>query len=285
MTGEFVRNAGLGMLGAGIGLMFVGMDWEAGLEASPVSWLGIPVMVGGMLLNFRGRRVAAHAVASSATSPLRDSRPDVLYLRAFDSDAAGMKRSIRGGLSTAEEDLAAALQPFGDLVGIGRPGEPLPLPGATRMYTSDHEWQGVVRDEMRRASLVVIRVGGGAGLQWECQEAFKTLRPEQLVLLVLDISMQEYRHFVRTMQATLGVRLPDIPPCELVRMAIDVRQNPNRATPGFIRFTHGWRAQFLALPYSLQLGYRDLVKPFREALRPVFEARGVPWAAGARWTQ
>jgi hypothetical protein len=55
MTGEFVRNAGLGMLGAGIGLMFVGMDWEAGLEARPVSWLGIPVMVGGMLLNFRGR--------------------------------------------------------------------------------------------------------------------------------------------------------------------------------------------------------------------------------------
>ena len=83
---------------------FIGLDWEVGPEGSPVSLLGIAVVVGGMLLNFRGRRVSARDLASSAANPLLDSRPDVLYLRAFKSDASGMKRALRGGLTTAEED-------------------------------------------------------------------------------------------------------------------------------------------------------------------------------------
>jgi hypothetical protein len=286
VTGEFVKNSGLATIGMGIGLMFVGLDWEVGLEGSPVSWLGIPLMFGGMLLNFRGRRVSARELASSAANPLLDARPDVLYLRAFRSDASGMKRALRGGLTTAEEDLAEALRPIGDLVTVGQPDERLPLPGATRMYVSDQEWKAVVGEQMRHAALVVVRVGsGGAGLLWECSEAFTTLRPEQLVLLILDVSFDDCQEFIRRVHETFHVTLPDIPRSDLLRTAIDVRQNRSRAMPGFVTFTRGWNARFLPLPHSLQFGYRDLVKPFREALRPVFEARGVSWARGVRWTQ
>ena len=285
MTAEFLKNSSQGVIGMGIGLMFIGLDWEVGPEGSPVSLLGIAVVVGGMLLNFRGRRVSARDLASSAANPLLDSRPDVLYLRAFKSDASGMKRALRGGLTTAEEDLAAALRPFGDLVAVGQPDERLPLPGATRLYTSNQEWKAVVREQLRHATLVVIRVGSGAGLLWECSEAFRTLRPEQLVLLVLDVSFNECQEFSKRVHETFHVRLPDIPRSNLLRTAMDLRQNRSRAMPGFVAFTTGWNAQFLPLPHALQFGYGDLVKPFRDALRPVFEARGVSWAPGVRWTQ
>ena len=64
---------------------------------------------------------------------------------------------------------------------------------------------------------------------------------------------------------------------------MDLRQNRSLAMPGFVAFTTDWNAQSSCYPI-LQFGYGDLVKPFRDALRPVFEARGVSWTPGVRWT-
>jgi hypothetical protein len=75
-----------------------------------------------------------------------------------------------------EEQLAEALQPFGDLVAIGQPGERLPLPGAARIYASEEEWKEVVSRQMRAARLVVIRAGVGENLFWELKQAVETLK-------------------------------------------------------------------------------------------------------------
>ena len=61
------------------------------------------------------------------------------------------------GFSNEEEDLAEAVRPIGDLVAVGQPGEPLPLPGAARMYWTNDEWQDAVLKRMREAPLVIIR--------------------------------------------------------------------------------------------------------------------------------
>jgi hypothetical protein len=88
---------------------------------------------------------------------------------------------------------------------------------------------------MRTASLVVIRVGSGSGLQWECSQAFDTVRSERLILLVLDLSMKECRDFSKQVRDTLQVQLPDIPPCDLLRTGIDFRQNWTKATRNHVR--------------------------------------------------
>ena len=80
-----------------------------------------------------------------------------------------------------------------DLIAIGRPGEPLPVPGADRMYATDAEWKDLVLQRMRAATLVVIRAGTGAGLLWEFGQAVSTLRPERVV-----VSCSIYRRLTTT---------------------------------------------------------------------------------------
>src|SRR5262249_45712514 len=119
----------------------------------------------GNFLSWRGRQYTAKA---NAERILTDSKPDVLYLRAFRSDlstAKGVFGSVYGlreaGSATQEEQLADVLRPIGDLVAIGQPGEELPTPGATRIYPSDEEWKEIVKSQMRTARLVIIRAGEG----------------------------------------------------------------------------------------------------------------------------
>jgi hypothetical protein len=139
----------------------------------PVALLGPLVMMCGMVLHFRGRQQAAKSRTEGAGSPIRDSKADVLYLRSFRTDASTRIKILASGLATEEEQLADVLRPFGDLIAIGRPGEPLPIPGAARMYATDSEWKSVVLDRMRSAPLVVIRAGTGPGLLWEVGQALR----------------------------------------------------------------------------------------------------------------
>ena len=131
-------------------------------------FISMLMILGGAFLCWRGRQYRAKATAQSI---LADSKPDVLYLRAFDTDSSVLRfvgwsfllPRLIAGVVTEEEQLRDVLRPFGDLVAIGRPGEKLPTPGAARLYVSDAEWQLVVSDQMRSAALVVIRAGHSTG--------------------------------------------------------------------------------------------------------------------------
>src|SRR5947209_5276566 len=128
-------SAGSGFRTLAIACMIVGvlicMASNAGDEkVGSTLLLGVPLVFVGFLFFYRGRQHAAKARAEGAESPLLDSKPDVLYLRSFQSDPSTVFQQIVSRWTTEEEELASILRPFGDMVAIGQPGERLPVPGA-----------------------------------------------------------------------------------------------------------------------------------------------------------
>lgn len=270
LSGVRLKFAGLVLVVAGAALLMVFGGEHV------IGFLGAIVTIAGVLVNFRGRQLAAKALAAGPESPISDDKADVLYLRSFTSDPSTLRKMAMSAASTEEEELAVALRPIGDLIAIGRPGESLPLPGAARMYASDDEWRRLVKDRMTSAALVVLRVGTGHGLTWECGQALSMLRPEQLVILILDTKLADYRAFASEVESQFAVRLPEVGATSLLRVVVDVRENPSKAVPGVIVFSSGWRPSFRPLPFSIvRFGNTHLRRAFATALKPVFEARGI----------
>ena len=279
-TGQTLKIAGIALIA--LGALLYGVLGEP--DENPAAFLGVFVMLAGIVVHFRGRQHAARARAEGPEGPLSDSKPDVLYLRSFRTDPSSKFKVLQSGLSTEEEQLADVLRPFGDLIAIGQPGEPLPIPGATRMYVSDSEWKNLVLDRMRSAPLVVIRAGTSAGLLWEFGQAVAVLSPQRLLVLVLDIAVREYAEFAEQVRADLGLILPALEPFSRLSTLTDYRKNPSKVRPGFIRFSSGWIPEFLPMPSSIvSIGYNDLKKSFNLALRPVFEESGAAWRPVGRF--
>jgi hypothetical protein len=238
----------------------------------------------GLLMHFRGRRHAARANIFDPKSSIDDVRPQVLYLRSFRTDTSTSFKALAVGLSSHEEQLADVLRPFGTLIAIGKPGEPLPLPGAARMYASDAEWKSIVLERMSVAPLIVIRASTSRGLLWEVEQAIQTLPPHKIVFFIMDMSMKDYHQFAARVREELGLALPAIPAFGLLQAVVDLRQNPSRAQSGFLYFPADWTPVFLPLPNTIvRLGYNDMRESFNVALRPVFELHGLPWQSLGRF--
>jgi len=279
-SGRVLKIAGIALIA--LGALLYGVLGEP--DENPAAFLGVFVMIAGIVVHFRGRQHAAKARAEGPESPLSDSKPDVLYLRSFRADPSSKLKVLQSGLSTEEEQLADVLRPFGDLIAIGQPGEPLPIPGAARMYVSDSEWKNLVLDRMRSAPLVVIRAGTSAGLLWELGQAVAVLSPKRVLVLVLDIAVREYAEFADQVRTSFGLSLPPLEPFGRLSALIDYRKNPSKVRPGFIRFSSGWIPEFLPMPSAvISIGYNDLKKQFNLALRPVFEENGAAWRPVGRF--
>jgi len=237
------------------------------------SFAPILLLLGGAFCYWRGRQYAARM---SATTIITDSKPDVLYLRAFRSDPSTAKNILSvmltsgliSGLATEEEQLAEALLPFGDLVAVGRPGERLPTPGAARMYASDDEWKNLVKQQMRTARLVVIRAGAGEGLIWELKEASMILSPQGLLILFLHMKKKHYESFRSMANSVFGASLPE---AKTIRALGGIS--------GFMSFSADWTPRFLRLhaPFFRRSAYKPYRRLFKFALKPVFEESGIKW--------
>lgn len=235
--------------------------------------ISLVMIVGGAFLCWRGRQYRAKATAQSI---IEDSKPDVLYLRAFDTDSSVLRfvgwsfllPRLIAGVVTEEEQLRDVLRPFGDLVAIGRPGEKLPTPGAARLYVSDAQWQSVVSDQMRSAALVIIRAGHSTGLLWELKQAFESLDPTKLLILVLNMKKKDYAAFREEMSKMLGVIFPEF----------DGFTEFGRVS-GFVRFSSGWRPNMLRLyaPFLRRTIYKPYQPLFQCALKPVFRDFDLEW--------
>jgi len=234
----------------------------------------IPLVLVGAFLFWRGLQFEARA---SAATVLAGTGPQVLYLRPFRSDASTFRYVMQSlltarmiaGMITEEEQLRDAIQPFGDLVAIGRPGEKLPLPGAARIYASDEEWKSVVDQHMTSARLVIIRAGTGQGLLWEMREAIKKVESRRLLFLLLHMKGKDYESFRQQAALSLDIVLP--PVRDVKRLLYQVS--------GVVAFTHDWKPVFL--PLRRPLVRRSVLKPmvpmFQFTLRPIFEESGVEW--------
>jgi hypothetical protein len=123
-----------------------------------------------------------------------DKRPPILYLRRFVSDLDVTTRDVPGlwapwwsPLSTRrieEEDLNL-LKHLGPVLAVAKPGEKLPLLGASRIKCSDANWKNEVEKYMAKCQLVVIRVGVSDALVWELEQAF-SLEPFVPILLCIS---------------------------------------------------------------------------------------------------
>lgn len=236
-------------------------------------FISLVMIVGGTFLYWRGRQYRAKAAAQRI---IADSKPDVLYLRAFETDSSVL-RYVRwsfllprliAGIVTEEEQLRDVLQPFGDLIAIGRPGEELPTPGAARLYVSDAQWQSVVSDQMRSAALVVIRAGHSTGLLWELKQAFETLDPRKLLILVMNMKAKNYAIFREEVSKMLGIVFP---------ASNEFRSF--RRLSGFVRFSSDWTPNVLRLyaPFLRRTIYKPYQPLFQYTLQPVFRDFGFEW--------
>jgi hypothetical protein len=110
------------------------------------------------------------------------------------------------------------------------------------------------------------------------------LSPDRLVIFIFNTKVGEYRAFAAEIKESCRIDLPALRRCSYFSAFADHRHYPTKIEPGFIVFSGKWQAEFLPLSFSFfRIGYRDLVKPFRLALRPVFQVHGVPWEPGKRW--
>lgn len=266
----------------GIALMVAGLAVYAALgggDESPVAAGGAVLGAVGALVYFRGRQLAAKAaVMTRGAAPRSAATGRVLYLRSFGDDPSSTTKKLQQWLTTDEEQLAQVVEPFGALVAVGRPGEPLPLPGAARMYARDDEWRDVVLQLMREARLVILRAGGSRGLRWEFLQAFSHVTPTRLLILSLRTAAADYEELSTWLRHEVGVALPPIERNSALRVVFDYRETTSTLLPGFVSFSRDWSARFLPIEQpKFLLGYNELVPALNEALRPVFERHRVPW--------
>jgi len=256
-------------LGVAAGLSYV--LWNYGYHSTNW-WLVLSLYGGGLFLfglgNFFSWRGRQYATQAGAARILADSKREVLYLRAFQSDPA-ILWSKDGGPKTLEEQLADVLRPFGNLLAIGRPGEKLPPPGGARIYASDDEWKETVTQRMQASRLVIIRAALKENLLWELKQAVATLSAQKVLILVLNMKTKHYECFRTDANPMLGVPLPD---------AAVVRRRFGRVS-GFIAFAPDWKPSFLQLraSYFRSGFYTRYLSSFKYALRPVFESFGLEW--------
>jgi hypothetical protein len=246
---------------------------EVGLVIQIICFLfPVPILVVGAFLYLRSRQYADETVAKRVIS---DSRLHVLYLRSFAADISTMGYvfstlnliKMASGWKTDEEQLVEVLQPFGDPVAIGKPGETLPTPGAARIYASDAEWEKVVTDKMQTAQLVVILAGTSGGLLWEFKKVVQVVNPKKLLITILNMRKKAYDSFIEDVEQIFNVTFPK--GHELKRFG---------TISGFFRFSPNWSPIFLPLraPF-FRCGYNQYGGLFKFTLKSLFEEYGLEW--------
>lgn len=190
--------------------------WNAGQSwGATAAELALMVLMlsGGRRAIREGGRHRAEVIQSF--DGLAQDQPVVLLLRSFADDeglASIQKGSMRAGpwgavTDTEEEQLRQAVEPFGAMVALGRPGDRLPQVGAGRHYSSDLKWQSQVLAALDRAVLVLLVCGPGRSLRWEVEQVVARCPPERLVLIGVRDAAQ-YESFRSALQDLFPKGLP-----------------------------------------------------------------------------
>lgn len=166
---------------------------------SGVPWFTNPILIGAyyffwiLALLFcpfsvrimqRGRRLFKEDALSLLQ---RDKRAPILLLRSFEDDTLydpsirPISFRIRFNRSRYEESLSRAFQSLGPFVTIGKPGEPVPETGASRLYVNDQQWTEAVDFFLRYSSAVVIIVGRSKGVWWEIETVLRRVQKERIL--------------------------------------------------------------------------------------------------------
>lgn len=141
--------------------------------------------IGLLVLNAAGLGALLNRFASAQATRLYqkardwDSRPPVVFLRAFDQDAKKLKALARdplvkfpagcGESRTMDELLLESASVYGPVIAIGDPRDPTPPLGAARIFVQGpgNEWQNVVTQLLGASNVVVMCPSTSEGVKWE----------------------------------------------------------------------------------------------------------------------
>lgn len=258
---------------------------------SPAAWLtmvvvGIALTVAGVWAIYRGRQHSTPVLGS-----LRELTPNeriVLFLRSFNDDSVfaqsaatrfrGLGPALWSDTTTAadvrteEQQIAAAVAPFGRMVALGSPDDSLPALGAARAYASDDTWRSEVFAALGHAECVVLAAGSSRNLAWEVDQVVRADCPARLVLTV-GHDQEQYARFRNALGSMFPRGLPAYP-------AVSLRQRLLRARSvrAVIWFDNDWtpHMQVLAgwIPFIGFAGRTQ--RTVRRSLGNVFRRAGLP---------
>lgn len=220
---------------------------------------------------FRWRRLAKRYRINAQGDLRKDSRDPVLYLRPFYYD--DIEDAERINRKTDEELLSLVLEDIGPVIAIGKPGERLPLIGATRIYCKDDDWQRNVERLMNISQLLVIHVGTSEGVTWEIETAAKTVGPNKLLISLLywqelekNTLQERYRPFKKTAEVSMNHALPG--------KNVILPEKINDAI--FLTFNPDWTPRLIKIPEWVKvIFYFSFPTQLRETLRPVLKENGL----------
>ncbi len=202
-----------------------------------------------------------------------DSRPPIVFLRAFDQDDAKLPAASGdpfvklpagvGQPKTLDEILLENGSPYGPLIAIGDPRDPTPPLGAARIFVEgqdDNDWQRVVSSLVSASKCIVMCPTTSAGVKWELELLARSSAMAKTIFLANpEVSEAETEPLFATL-FTGAERFPEI---KRGQTPIAAYQDPK----------HGWRV-LTAKRRSLQTYSVAL----NIAMQALFGHEGVPLA-------
>lgn len=265
------------LVGELVGVSFVGGALAAYRVPHPY-FLDILVGLLNLGLLFLIAKCFIHAkrlrAPSAAEALRRDHRPPVVYFRPFAADDDASKPISFASWTTDEEQLAKALTKIGPMVAIGSPNARLPFVGAARMSVEHPNWREVALDLMEGASVIVLRIGNGAGFWWEFESVTRRAEPRKLVLLI-PRNEALYEEFRLASRKLLPTELPVLAGWNVKKWFWGGNLK------AVVLFDAQWRPwvidlQSYRVPW-LRRTSTPLVPALTMTLRPLYENAGVHW--------
>jgi hypothetical protein len=265
---------------------------------------GVFAVIGGVFVGVANetRKAGRRYLSPIINSPeeVVSGMPFVLYLRTFGDDfrlassggrthaerpLSGTMRELRDlapaleSWQTEEEQLRAALRPFGPMVAVGIPGEKLPELGAARLYLEQDNWKNSVLEMLEKAArdgLVLMTAGNGASLRWEFEQVVRENSPGRLVLLV-PMNAESYNKFLAQAAQIFPKPFPRYP-------AGKTHHRYHAIIRGAIYFDGDWTPHFIRFDTTRSAGnwQRIIESRFVLGMRPVYDRLGADWPA-IRW--
>ncbi len=150
-----------------------------------------------------------------------DKRLPVVYLRSFKYDEVRTSGGYFSFPRNIQEFFFVYIQPIvgigfdeliepqisrriGPLIALGRPSDYLPMPGASRTYVNDKDWQATVSKFIADSSKIIFLESITEGAKWELEYITKNCNPQKLIVLTFPKKFQFYRKGWSNFQSLLA---------------------------------------------------------------------------------
>lgn len=208
--------------------------WSLGIALSVVAVLLVTYCY--VPVTIVDRRLQRHKEVDFAHTTRTDG---ILLLRSFADDdlrlfspygSFGPRWRFVPGRKRFEEILASALIGRSDLVAVGRPGEKLPMLGASRTYWDHDNWRDAIKSTASRTNGLLVLAGQTPSLGWEVTQLSDLgLLGKSLIVFPPDDpqgTLERYQYIDGALHLEPQHRLPDDLKTTLVALTFDDRGRP-----------------------------------------------------------